>query len=170
MSFVWVAFVLIFTVVQLCTAEYVVYGRKMTLDDHLSLNPNRCHHPLITQLSAVFASRLKNVCVLFFYSPSMYVSKSKICEDSVQFLDRRYITQIFVFTKPLSYIFDKYFFQESQEYSISIETSYSYDIISYKMFDKNQYFRDNFLTEVLSNCFCLNKIKAKTHLLEQFLW
>ena len=33
------------------TAEYVVYGWKMTLDDNLSLNPNRCHHPLITQLS-----------------------------------------------------------------------------------------------------------------------
>ena len=50
MTSVRVAFVLIFTVVQLWTAEYVVYGRKMTLDDNLSLNPNRCHHPLITQL------------------------------------------------------------------------------------------------------------------------
>ena len=60
MTSVPVAFVLIFAVVQLCTAEKVVYGRKMTLDDNLSLNPkamksllnpNRCHHPLITQLS-----------------------------------------------------------------------------------------------------------------------
>ena len=34
-----------------CSAEYVVYVRKMDLDDSLSLNPNRCHHPLITQLS-----------------------------------------------------------------------------------------------------------------------
>ena len=31
-----------------CTAEYVVYGPEMTLDDNLSLNPNRCHHLLIT--------------------------------------------------------------------------------------------------------------------------
>jgi len=29
------------------TAEYVVYGRKMTLDNNLSLNLNQCHHPLI---------------------------------------------------------------------------------------------------------------------------
>ena len=33
------------------TADYVVYGQKMTLNDNLSLNPNRCHHSLITQLS-----------------------------------------------------------------------------------------------------------------------
>ena len=38
MTLVCVVFVLIFTMVQLCTAEYVVYGRKMTLDDNLSLN------------------------------------------------------------------------------------------------------------------------------------
>ena len=42
---------LIFAVVQLCTAEYVIYGRKTTLDDNLSMNPNQCHHPLITQLT-----------------------------------------------------------------------------------------------------------------------
>ena len=30
---------------------HVVYGRQMTIDDSLSLNLNRCHHPLITQLS-----------------------------------------------------------------------------------------------------------------------
>ena len=51
MTSVRVAFVLIFVMVQLCTAEYVVYGRKMTLDANLPLNPNRWHHPLITQLS-----------------------------------------------------------------------------------------------------------------------
>ena len=45
------AFVLIFALVQLCTAEYVVYGWKMTLDNNMSLNPNRCHHPLNTKLS-----------------------------------------------------------------------------------------------------------------------
>ena len=32
-------------------AQFVEYGRLMTLDDSLSLNLNRCHHPLITQLS-----------------------------------------------------------------------------------------------------------------------
>ena len=41
-----------FEVVQLRTAEYVIYGWKMALKDNLSLNPNRCHHPLITQLSS----------------------------------------------------------------------------------------------------------------------
>ena len=42
---------LIFALVQLCTAEYVIYGRKTTLKGNLSLNRNRCHHRLITQLS-----------------------------------------------------------------------------------------------------------------------
>ena len=48
---------LIFAVVHLCTAEYAVYGRKMTLDDNLPLIPNRCHHPLITQLSPTINSK-----------------------------------------------------------------------------------------------------------------
>ena len=39
--------------VQLSAAEYVVYGRLMTIDNSLSLNPNRCHHPLITQLKII---------------------------------------------------------------------------------------------------------------------
>ena len=51
MTSVRVVFVLIFPVVQLYTAECVVYGPKMTLDNNMSLNPNRCHHPLITQLT-----------------------------------------------------------------------------------------------------------------------
>ena len=48
MTSVWVPFVCL-AVVQPSAAEYVVYGRLMTLDDSLSLNANRCHHPLITQ-------------------------------------------------------------------------------------------------------------------------
>jgi hypothetical protein len=44
----------ILAVVQLCTAEYVIYVWKMTLDDNLSLTPNRCHHPLITQLNGQY--------------------------------------------------------------------------------------------------------------------
>ena len=40
-----------FSVVQLSAAQYVGYGCPMTLDDSLSLNPNRCHHQLITQLT-----------------------------------------------------------------------------------------------------------------------
>ena len=44
-------FVMIFAVVQLSAAEYVVYGPLTTIDDSLSLNPNRCHHPLIIQLN-----------------------------------------------------------------------------------------------------------------------
>ena len=59
MTSIRVAFVLIFAVVQLSTAEYVVYGQKMTLDDNLSLNPNRCHHPLITQLNFGMIKALK---------------------------------------------------------------------------------------------------------------
>ena len=50
MTSVRVAFVLIFAVVQLCTAEYVVYGSKMTLGDNLSLNPNQFHHHLLRSL------------------------------------------------------------------------------------------------------------------------
>ena len=48
---VWVPFVLILAVVQLIATEYVVHGRLTTIEDSLSLNPNRCHHPLITQLN-----------------------------------------------------------------------------------------------------------------------
>ena len=32
-------------------AQFLFLGQKTTLKDSLSLNPNRCHHPLITQLS-----------------------------------------------------------------------------------------------------------------------
>ena len=34
--------------VQLSNPKYFVYGRLMTLDNSLSLEPNRCHYPLIT--------------------------------------------------------------------------------------------------------------------------
>ena len=51
MTSVRVRVVLIFAILQLCTAEYVVYGSLTTIDDSLPLNPNRCHHPIITQLS-----------------------------------------------------------------------------------------------------------------------
>ena len=40
MTLVEVLFVLIFAVVQLSAAEYVVYGRLTTLDNSLSLNLN----------------------------------------------------------------------------------------------------------------------------------
>ena len=69
MTSVGVGFALIFAVVQLCIAEYVFYDRKMTLDDNLSLNPNWCHHPLITQLSSCYLilPKLKmHVCCLNF--------------------------------------------------------------------------------------------------------
>ena len=36
-----------FAVVQVCTAEYVVYGRKATLDNNLSCNQFLWHHPII---------------------------------------------------------------------------------------------------------------------------
>ena len=51
MTSVWVLFVLIFAVVQLSAAECVIYGRLTSIDDSLSLNPNQCHHPLITRLN-----------------------------------------------------------------------------------------------------------------------
>ena len=50
MTSVWVPFVFIFAIVQISAAEYVIYGCLTTIDNNLSLNPNRCHHPLITQL------------------------------------------------------------------------------------------------------------------------
>ena len=67
MTLVQVAFVLIFASEQLCTAEYVVYGRKMTLDDNLSLNPNQCHYPLITQHShkAMFSGKKLMLAYLY---------------------------------------------------------------------------------------------------------
>jgi hypothetical protein len=48
MTSVWVPFVLIFAVVQLSAAEYVVYVRLLTIDVSLSLNPNPL---IITQLN-----------------------------------------------------------------------------------------------------------------------
>ena len=39
-------------VVQLSNRKYVVYGRLTTIDDSLSLDPNRCHYPLITYLTS----------------------------------------------------------------------------------------------------------------------
>ena len=50
MEWLRVRLVLIFVVVQLRAAGYVVYGCLTTIDNSLSLNPNRCHHPFITQL------------------------------------------------------------------------------------------------------------------------
>ena len=38
-------------VVQLSNRKYVVYGRLTTIGNSLSLDPNRCHYPLITYLS-----------------------------------------------------------------------------------------------------------------------
>ena len=38
-------------VVQLSNRKYVVYGRLTTIDESLSLDPNRCDYPLITYLS-----------------------------------------------------------------------------------------------------------------------
>ena len=38
-------------VVHLSNRKYVFYDGLTTIDDSLSLNPNRCHYPLITYLS-----------------------------------------------------------------------------------------------------------------------
>ena len=35
-------------------ARGATYVQKTDLDDSLSLNPNRCHHPLITQLTFTY--------------------------------------------------------------------------------------------------------------------
>ena len=45
MTSVWVGVCFDFCRSAECSAEYVVYVRKTNLDDSLSLNPNRCHHP-----------------------------------------------------------------------------------------------------------------------------
>ena len=81
MTSVWVAFVLIFVVVQLCTAEYVVYGQKMTLDNNLSLNPNQCHHPLITQLTL----DSKNL-LLFSFVRELWASRIVCRNDELSFI------------------------------------------------------------------------------------
>ena len=47
MTSIRVVFILVFAVVQLCIAEYV----SLVITDLRQMNPNQCHHPLITQLS-----------------------------------------------------------------------------------------------------------------------
>ena len=42
-------------------AQFVVYGCLTTLDDSLLPNANRCHHPLITQLSSA-QTALNQLC------------------------------------------------------------------------------------------------------------
>ena len=49
-------------------AEYDVYGRLKTIDNSLLLNPNRCHHPLISQLRTMYKEILvgyQNLKVFF---------------------------------------------------------------------------------------------------------
>ena len=59
---------------QRSASQYVVYGRLSTIDDSLSLNPNRCHHSLITQFryvlklkscSTFVAKELQGLAVFF---------------------------------------------------------------------------------------------------------
>ena len=89
MTSVQVPFLLIFAVVQLSAAEYVVYGRLMTLDDNLSLNPNQCHHPLITQLSGkmelLIGSRL--LVSLFKKLDKNFSSIKKVKQNALKSID-----------------------------------------------------------------------------------
>ena len=39
-----------FRTTKISASQYVVYGCPTTIDNSLSLNPNQCHYPLITQL------------------------------------------------------------------------------------------------------------------------
>ena len=78
MTSVRVAFVLIFAVLQLCTAEYVFYGLKMTLGNNLSLNPNRCHHPLITQFNQDMKPLMNLLEISFFSVYHVVVRRTKI--------------------------------------------------------------------------------------------
>jgi hypothetical protein len=64
MTSVRIPFVLIFVVVQLSAAEYVVYGPLTTIANSLSLTQNQRHHPLITQLS-VMDGALCSVCLWY---------------------------------------------------------------------------------------------------------
>ena len=48
------------------TAEYVLKDQKTILKDNLLLNPNRCHHPLITQLS------VGDICIRIWTNLDMY--------------------------------------------------------------------------------------------------
>ena len=56
-------------------AQFVVYGCLTTLEDSLSLNPIRCHHPLITQVNNVIHFL---GCILSNCYSLQYQSKSKI--------------------------------------------------------------------------------------------
>ena len=97
MTSVRVAFVLIFAVVQLCTAEYVVYGQKMTLDDNLSLNLNLCHHPSTKYHSIEFYTYAMGTNMLFWFSFGVQlkfylmkfvvptcISMKNVCSDTEQ--------------------------------------------------------------------------------------
>ena len=59
--------VLIFAVVQVCTAEYVVYGWKTTLDNNLSGDCFFWHNPLIiiTLHETIYASSGNRIFSLF---------------------------------------------------------------------------------------------------------
>ena len=46
-------------------AQFVFKGQKTTLKDNLSLNPNQCHHPLITQLSLKIGQKTVKIFVRF---------------------------------------------------------------------------------------------------------
>ena len=52
-------------VVQLSNWKYVIYGCLMTIDHSLSLDPNRCYYPLITNLRQEVIG-LKNFRIFLF--------------------------------------------------------------------------------------------------------
>ena len=76
-----------FCATNVCSAsQYAIYGRLTTIDDSLSLNPNRCHHPLITQLSGTFVSFMARLvqnkvhCAVFMLRCQMtHIRFSKVC-------------------------------------------------------------------------------------------
>jgi hypothetical protein len=61
-------------------AQFVVYGCLMTLDDSLSLNPNRCQHPLITQLrykkNDFLRLTLESVYVWYVSNPFNFINEA----------------------------------------------------------------------------------------------
>ena len=62
---------------QRSASQYGVYSRQTIIDDSLSLNLNQCHHPLITQLTALQKWGHTNMCVecLTFFAKGFHFLK-----------------------------------------------------------------------------------------------
>ena len=75
-------------IVQLFTAEYVEKGR-MILKGNLSLNPDQCHHPLITQLMKHYWHCVFGILYLIFW---LHTLNSLLYFTSAKFRKRSFMS------------------------------------------------------------------------------